>query len=49
MLGQPVPDELPAVIGDIGVLLESPAFFPPFTGRLNLQLLARRPRSPRRR
>ena len=40
MLGVQVPDELPAVIGSTGVLLESPAFFPPFTGRLNLQLLA---------
>lgn len=40
MLGKPVPAELPAVIGNTGVLLESPAFFPPFTGRLNLQLLA---------
>ncbi|MEO8106832.1 MAG: ATP-binding cassette domain-containing protein [Actinomycetes bacterium] len=40
VLGQLVPDALPAVIGDTGVLLESPAFFPPFTGRLNLQLLA---------
>jgi ABC-2 type transport system ATP-binding protein len=40
MLGRPVPDELPAVIGNTGALLESPAFFPPFTGRLNLQLLA---------
>ena len=40
VLGQPVPDSLPDVIGDTGVLLESPAFFPPFTGRLNLQLLA---------
>jgi ABC-2 type transport system ATP-binding protein len=38
--GHPVPGELPAVIGDIGVLLESPAFFPSFTGRLNLKLLA---------
>src|SRR4029079_1267022 len=37
LLGQPVPHELPSVIGGIGVLLESPAFFPPFTGRLNLQ------------
>lgn len=41
MLGRPVPAELPAVIGETGVLLESPAFFPPFTGRLNLQLLAK--------
>lgn len=41
VLSQPVPASLPAVIGEVGVLLESPAFFPPFTGRLNLQLLAR--------
>jgi ABC-2 type transport system ATP-binding protein len=40
IVGREVPDDLPAVIGDIGVLLESPAFFPPYTGRLNLQLLA---------
>jgi ABC-2 type transport system ATP-binding protein len=40
VLGHDVPRTLPDVIGDIGVLLESPAFFPPFTGRLNLQLLA---------
>jgi len=40
VLEHPVPTSLPAVIGDIGVLLESPAFFPPFTGRLNLRLLA---------
>lgn len=40
VLGQPVPESLPDVVGDVGVLLESPAFFPPFTGRLNLQLLA---------
>ena len=41
VLGQRVPHQLPAVIGDVGALLESPAFFPPFTGRLNLLLLAR--------
>jgi ABC-2 type transport system ATP-binding protein len=41
LFGQPVPRRLPSVIGDIGALLESPAFFPPFTGRLNLLLLAR--------
>ena len=40
VIDQNVPDHLPAVIGEIGVLLESPAFFPPYTGRLNLQLLA---------
>jgi len=41
VLGQSVPQQLPAVIGEIGALLESPAFFGPFTGRLNLRLLAR--------
>jgi ABC-2 type transport system ATP-binding protein len=41
VLGRPVPKHLPDIIGETGVLLESPAFFPPFTGRLNLQLLAR--------
>ena len=40
VIDQNVPDKLPSVIGDVGALLESPAFFPPFTGRLNLQLLA---------
>lgn len=40
MLGSRVPEALPSVVGDTGVLLESPAFFPSFTGRLNLQLLA---------
>jgi ABC-2 type transport system ATP-binding protein len=40
VLGETVPHALPDVIGNVGVLLESPAFFPPFTGRLNLQLLA---------
>ncbi|MEO8329011.1 MAG: ATP-binding cassette domain-containing protein [Candidatus Nanopelagicales bacterium] len=41
ILGQPVPSKLPAVIGEVGALLESPAFFPAFSGRLNLRLLAR--------
>jgi ABC-2 type transport system ATP-binding protein len=49
MLGRQVPDELPAVIGDTGVLLESPAFFPPFSGRLNLQLLAQAAELPKSR
>lgn len=40
VLDHAVPEQLPDVIGNTGVLLESPAFFPPFTGRLNLQLLA---------
>jgi ABC-2 type transport system ATP-binding protein len=40
LFDRPVPRELPAVIGDVGALLESPAFFPPYSGRLNLRLLA---------
>ena len=41
LLGANCPSQLPKVIGEVGALLESPAFFPPFSGRLNLQLLAR--------
>jgi ABC-2 type transport system ATP-binding protein len=41
LLGRRVPDELPAVIDDIGALVETPLFFPQFSGRLNLELLAR--------
>ena len=40
LLGQPVPQALPAVIGHVGALVETPLFFPNFTGRLNLRLLA---------
>jgi ABC-2 type transport system ATP-binding protein len=40
LLDQPVPAGLPGVIGDVGALVETPLFFPGFTGRLNLQLLA---------
>lgn len=46
MFDQPVPHRLPHVIGDVGSLLESPAFFPNFSGRLNLSLLARTQRVP---
>jgi ABC-2 type transport system ATP-binding protein len=35
-----VPVALPEVIGDIGALVETPLFFPTFTGRRNLELLA---------
>jgi ABC-2 type transport system ATP-binding protein len=37
---RPVPDALPEVIGHIGALVETPLFFPNFSGRRNLQLLA---------
>ena len=36
-----MPDELPTVIDRIGALVEQPSFFPGFTGRRNLELLAR--------
>jgi len=40
ILNAAVPKRLPAVIGTVGALLESPAFFPPYSGRSNLTLLA---------
>ena len=41
VLGERVPEGLPDVIGEIGALVETPLFFPNFSGRLNLELLAR--------
>jgi ABC-2 type transport system ATP-binding protein len=49
LLGKPVPDALPEVIGDVGALVETPLFFPSFTGRLNLRLLAETAGVPRQR
>ncbi|MGH8970197.1 MAG: ABC transporter ATP-binding protein [Actinomycetes bacterium] len=40
LLGRPVPKALPEVIGGVGALVETPLFFPNFSGRLNLRLLA---------
>ncbi len=40
LLGRPVPAELPTVVADVGALVETPLFFPSFSGRLSLQLLA---------
>ncbi len=40
LLDRPVPEGLPDVIGGVGALVETPLFFPGFSGRLNLQLLA---------
>ena len=40
LLGEPVPQALPQVLGPVGALVETPLFFPTFSGRLNLQLLA---------
>ncbi len=49
LLGQPVPEKLPEVIGGVGALVETPLFFPNFGGRLNLQLLAETADLPRTR
>ncbi|MEP6798828.1 MAG: ATP-binding cassette domain-containing protein [Lapillicoccus sp.] len=40
IFGTPVPAQLPAVVGRIGAIVESPKFFPNFSGRRNLELLA---------
>ncbi|MDQ6873730.1 MAG: ABC transporter ATP-binding protein [Actinomycetota bacterium] len=40
LLGRTVPRDLPAVIGSIGAVVETPQFFPAFSGRRNLRLLA---------
>jgi ABC-2 type transport system ATP-binding protein len=40
VLDRPVPDHLPAVIGEVGALVETPLFFSSFSGRRNLDLLA---------
>lgn len=40
VLGRSVPHELPLVIGRVGSLVETPLFFPNFSGRRNLNLLA---------
>ena len=41
LFGTTVPHGLPAVIDRVGAVVESPKFSPNFTGRQNLQLLAR--------
>jgi ABC-2 type transport system ATP-binding protein len=40
IFGHPVPEQLPDVVGQVGAIVESPKFFPAFTGRKNLLLLA---------
>lgn len=40
IFGHEVPERLPEVVGRIGAIVESPKFFPAFSGRKNLQLLA---------
>jgi ABC-2 type transport system ATP-binding protein len=49
MLGRSVPAELPLVMGRVGALVETPLFFPNFSGRVNLALLARASDIPRTR
>ena len=41
LFGEPVPARLPEQIGSVGALVESPLFFNGFSGRRNLQILAR--------
>jgi len=40
IFGREVPEHLPEVVGRVGAIVESPKFFPAFSGRKNLQLLA---------
>lgn len=41
VFGQTVPERLPEVIGRVGAIVEQPKFFPSFSGRKNLTMLAR--------
>ena len=40
IFGHEVPKQLPEVVGRVGAIVESPKFFPAFSGRKNLELLA---------
>jgi ABC-2 type transport system ATP-binding protein len=40
ILGQPVPDALPSIVGRVGAIVESPQFFGNFSARRTLRLLA---------
>jgi ABC-2 type transport system ATP-binding protein len=40
LFGQPVPEALPQVVSSVGALVETPLFFPNFSARRNLRLLA---------
>lgn len=48
LFGREVPQQLPEVIGKVGAVVESPKFAPNFTGKQNLQLLARSIGTPRK-
>jgi ABC-2 type transport system ATP-binding protein len=39
VLGRPVPADLPQLIPEVGALVETPLFFPSFSGRTNLRIL----------
>ena len=41
LLGAPTPSRLSTVVGSVGAIVETPAFFPRFSGRRNLELLGR--------
>jgi ABC-2 type transport system ATP-binding protein len=49
VFGKTVPAHLPEVVGRVGAIVESPKFFPAFTGRKNLELLAEAIGAPRTR
>jgi ABC-2 type transport system ATP-binding protein len=49
VFGKPVPARLPEVVGRVGAIVESPKFFPAFTGQKNLELLAEAIGAPRTR
>jgi ABC-2 type transport system ATP-binding protein len=49
VLGQPVPRQLPQIIGRVGAIVESPQFFGNFSGRRTLDLLATAGKVDRRR
>jgi ABC-2 type transport system ATP-binding protein len=49
MLGRSIPTELPLIMGRVGALVETPLFFPQFSGRVNLSMLARASGIPRTR
>lgn len=48
LFGEPTPGQLPKVINRIGAIVEQPKFFPNFTGRRNLELLAGAVNAPKR-
>ncbi|QFG68220.1 ATP-binding cassette domain-containing protein [Ornithinimicrobium pratense] len=49
LFGTPVPQQLPSVVDRVGAIVESPKFFPTFSGAKNLSLLADGIGTPRRR